>query len=58
MAGEGGAAGYDFEGKHIQVKGARTLYPAVQKPYPPLFFGGSSAPALELAAEQIDVYLT
>ncbi|WP_314440453.1 FMNH2-dependent alkanesulfonate monooxygenase [Massilia timonae] len=58
MAGEGGAAGYDFEGKHIQVKGAKTLYPAVQKPYPPLYFGGSSEPAHELAAEQMDVYLT
>ncbi|MDC8756362.1 FMNH2-dependent alkanesulfonate monooxygenase [Janthinobacterium fluminis] len=58
LAGEGGAAGYDFEGKHIQVRGAKTLYPAVQKPYPPLYFGGSSAPAHELAAEQMDVYLT
>ena len=58
MAGEGGAAGYDFEGKHIQVKGAKTLYPPLQKPYPPLYFGGSSEPAHELAAEQMDVYLT
>ena len=58
MAGEGGAAGYDFDGKHIQVRGAKTLYPPVQKPYPPLYFGGSSEPAHELAAEQMDVYLT
>ncbi|MFZ6872082.1 FMNH2-dependent alkanesulfonate monooxygenase [Undibacterium sp. Di27W] len=58
LAGEGGDAGYDFEGKHISVKGAKTLYPAVQKPYPPLYFGGSSEPAHELAAEQVDVYLT
>ncbi len=58
LAGEGGDAGYDFEGEHIKVKGARTLYPAVQKPYPPLYFGGSSEPAHELAAEQVDVYLT
>lgn len=58
MAGEGGAAGYDFEGKHLQVKGAKTLYPPVQKPYPPLYFGGSSEPAHELAAEQMDTYLT
>ncbi|MDB5919834.1 MAG: ssuD [Massilia sp.] len=58
MAGVGGAAGYDFEGKHLQVKGAKTLYPPVQKPYPPLYFGGSSEPAHELAAEQMDVYLT
>ena len=58
LAGEGGAAGYDFEGKHFQVKGAKTLYPPVQTPYPPLYFGGSSEPAHELAAEQMDVYLT
>lgn len=58
LAGEGGNAGYDFNGKHIQVKGAKTLYPPIQKPYPPLYFGGSSDAAHELAAEQVDVYLT
>ncbi len=58
LSGEGGDKGYTFEGKHIQVKGAKTLYPPVQKPYPPLYFGGSSEPAHELAAEQVDVYLT
>lgn len=58
LSGEGGDVGYDFEGKHIQVKGAKTLYPPVQKPYPPLYFGGSSPAAHELAAEQVDVYLT
>jgi alkanesulfonate monooxygenase len=58
LAGEGGAEGFDFEGKHLKVKGAKTLYPPVQKPYPPLYFGGSSEPAHELAAEQVDVYLT
>jgi alkanesulfonate monooxygenase len=30
----------------------------VQKPYPPVYFGGSSAPAHALAAEQVDTYLT
>jgi alkanesulfonate monooxygenase len=58
LAGEGGDAGFDFEGKHVKVKGAKTLYPALQKPHPPLYFGGSSAAAHELAAEQVDVYLT
>ena len=58
LSGEGGDAGYNFAGKHIQVKGAKTLYPPVQKPYPPLYFGGSSPAAHELAAEQVDVYLT
>ena len=58
LAGEGGEAGYDFVGKHIKVKGAKTLFPPVQKPYPPLYFGGSSEAAHDLAAEQVDVYLT
>ncbi|TWI67654.1 alkanesulfonate monooxygenase [Pseudoduganella lurida] len=58
LAGEGGDAGFDFDGKHLKVKGAKTLYPPVQKPYPPLYFGGSSEPAHALAAEQMDVYLT
>jgi alkanesulfonate monooxygenase len=48
----------DFAGKHLQVENAKALYPPVQKPYPPLYFGGSSAEAHDLAAEQVDVYLT
>jgi alkanesulfonate monooxygenase len=48
----------DFEGKHLRVQNAKALYPPVQKPYPPLYFGGSSDAAHDLAAEQVDVYLT
>ncbi|MFJ3045736.1 FMNH2-dependent alkanesulfonate monooxygenase [Herbaspirillum chlorophenolicum] len=48
----------DFDGKHLKVKGAKALYPPLQKPYPPLYFGGSSDEAINLAAEQVDVYLT
>ncbi len=48
----------DFDGKHLKVKGAKLLYPPVQKPYPPVYFGGSSAAAHELAGEQVDAYLT
>ena len=47
-----------FEGKHIKVKGAKQLFPAVQQPYPPLYFGGSSDAAHDLAAEQVELYLT
>lgn len=47
-----------FQGKHLSVKGAKALYPPVQQPYPPLYFGGSSDEAIDLAAEQVDVYLT
>jgi alkanesulfonate monooxygenase len=49
---------YDFEGRHLSVKGAKLLYPPVQKPYPPVYFGGSSPAAHDLAAEQVDAYLT
>ncbi|ENA35108.1 MULTISPECIES: FMNH2-dependent alkanesulfonate monooxygenase [Pseudomonas] len=48
----------DFNGKHIKVKGAKLLYPPLQQPRPPLYFGGSSEPAQELAAEQVELYLT
>jgi alkanesulfonate monooxygenase len=49
---------FDYEGKHLSVKGAKLLYPPVQQPYPPVWFGGSSAAAHDLAAEQVDAYLT
>ena len=49
---------YDFDGKHLRVKGAKLFYPPVQKPHPPVYFGGSSAAAHDLAAEQVDAYLT
>jgi alkanesulfonate monooxygenase len=47
-----------FEGKHLRVKDARIYYPATQQPYPPLYLGGSSDAAMEIAAEHVDVYLT
>lgn len=49
---------FDYEGRHLSVKGAKLLYPPVQNPYPPVWFGGSSAAAHELAAEQVDACLT
>jgi alkanesulfonate monooxygenase len=48
----------DFEGRHLKVRGAKVLYPPLQTPHPPLYFGGSSEAAHELAADQVDVYLT
>ena len=48
----------DFDGDQLRVKGGKLLYPPVSRPYPPVFFGGSSGPAIELAAEQVDTYLT
>lgn len=51
-------AAFDHDGKHLSVKGAKLLYPSVQRPYPPVWFGGSSDAAQDLAAEQVDTYLT
>ena len=48
----------DFEGKHFQIEGARNQFPPVSEPYPPLYFGGSSPAAHELAAKHVDAYLT
>ena len=45
-------------GKHIRLEGAQLLFEPVQKPHPPLYFGGSSEAAIEVAAESIDKYLT
>ncbi|CAA9890056.1 FMNH(2)-dependent alkanesulfonate monooxygenase [Candidatus Methylobacter favarea] len=47
-----------LEGKHLKIDGGRLLFPPVQKPHPPLYFGGSSAAAHIFAAEQVDAYLT
>jgi alkanesulfonate monooxygenase len=47
-----------FHGKHLNVENSRVYYPATQQPYPPLYLGGSSDAAMEIAAEHIDVYLT
>lgn len=48
----------NFEGKHIHVEGGHILYPSIQQPHPPLWFGGSSVAAHKVAAEHADVYLT
>jgi len=48
----------DYQGKHLRIEGGTLLYPPVQKPYPPLYFGGSSAAGNEVAADHVDVYLT
>jgi alkanesulfonate monooxygenase len=47
-----------FKGDHLTIEGGKLIYPPVQRPYPPLYFGGSSDVGNRIAAEQIDVYLT
>jgi alkanesulfonate monooxygenase len=48
----------NFEGDYLNIKEGKILFPNVQKPYPPLWFGGSSPIAQEIAAKHVDVYLT
>ena len=48
----------DFDGKYYRIEGGRLDILPVQKPVPPLYFGGSSEAGQELAAEQVDKYLT
>jgi len=46
----------DFKGQYYNVKDARVSEPP--NPLPQIYFGGSSAAALSVAAEHVDVYLT
>ncbi len=49
----------DFQGEHLSSRSAAPLpFPPVQRPYPPLYFGGSSPAGIEVAAEHVDYYLT
>lgn len=55
MAGES----VTYEGKYLSVTGAKLALPASQGlAPPPLWFGGSSDPAIEVAARHVDTYLS
>ncbi|APR37662.1 FMNH2-dependent alkanesulfonate monooxygenase [Paraburkholderia sp. SOS3] len=58
LAGAHRKASLDFIGKHLRSRGGKLLYPPVQDPHPPLWFGGSSPAAHDIAGEHIDTYLT
>ncbi|RSV15069.1 alkanesulfonate monooxygenase, FMNH(2)-dependent [Sphingomonas sp. ABOLG] len=45
------------EGKYLSIRKGRLEFPFVQKPHAPIWFGGSSDIAREIAAEHVDVYL-
>jgi len=49
---------FDYSGDHFSVRGAKLLFPPIQRPHPPVYFGGSSTAAHDLAAEQVETYLT
>lgn len=44
--------------KYFDIRNGKLLLPPVQQPYPALYIGGSSLPAMEITAKHIDVYLT
>ncbi len=48
----------DFHGEHVHVEGARNYHPGPKAPHPPLYFGGSSPAAHDLAGKYVDFYLT
>jgi alkanesulfonate monooxygenase len=48
----------NFSGKHIRIEDGRLLFPPVQSPRPPLFFGGSSDAGIDVAVDTVDKYLT
>jgi alkanesulfonate monooxygenase len=48
----------NYTGKHLRIEDGQVLFPAVQRPHPPLFFGGSSDAGIDVAAELVDTYLT
>ena len=48
----------NYEGKHLRFEDSRLFFPPVQKPHPPLYFGGSSDAGMEVAGDHVDLYLT
>jgi alkanesulfonate monooxygenase len=56
LRGAWGDSPFDFEGRHVHVEGATTLAPP--SPLPPVYFGGASPAAEQVAARHADVYLT
>lgn len=48
----------DFTGEFLKIEGGNNVYPPMQKPYPPLWFGGSSDEGIRVGAKHSDVYLT
>jgi alkanesulfonate monooxygenase len=48
----------NFQGDYLNIEEGKLLFPPIQKPHPPLWFGGSSPIAQSIAAKHVDVYLT
>lgn len=48
----------DYEGRYVKVQGSHHPFRPVQRPYPPIYFGGSSEKAIAVAGKHADVYLS
>jgi alkanesulfonate monooxygenase len=48
----------NFAGQHIRIEDGRLLFPPLQSPRPPLYFGGSSDAGIDVAVDTVDKYLT
>ncbi|MFG1421137.1 FMNH2-dependent alkanesulfonate monooxygenase [Roseixanthobacter liquoris] len=47
-----------FDGRYYRIENGRLDFATVQRPRPPLYFGGSSEAGQDLAVNQTDLYLT
>ncbi len=48
----------DYSGEHLRIEAGSLLFPPLQQPLPPLYFGGSSDAGIAVAAHLVDKYLT
>jgi len=48
----------NVKGKHITIEDGRLIFPPVQTPRPPLYFGGSSDAGIDVAVDTVEKYLT
>ncbi|MEK8126723.1 LLM class flavin-dependent oxidoreductase [Paenibacillus filicis] len=53
----GDEAGVQAKGRYYEIEGGRSQPAPIQRPHPPIYFGGSSASARRVAAQIADVYL-
>ena len=43
-----------YSGRHLNVEAGKLLFPPIQQPAPPLYFGGSSEAGTDVAAQLVD----